>query len=156
MKRKILINLIFLIFFIASISWAETAMVFTKTNAIRESPKFFAPVKAMVRYGDILDILNLEEDWYKVKFRNIIGYIHKTAVEKRNIQPTSFSGTQRYTTSDAEITLAGKGFNPQVENAYKNKHPEMKFYLVDRVETYYASDNELIFFIRNGGLLEPR
>lgn len=110
----------------------------------------------MVRYGDILDILNLEEDWYKVKFKNIIGYIHKTAIEKRNIQSTSLSGTQRYNTSDAEITLAGKGFNPQVENAYKNKHPEMKFYLVDTVETYYVSDNEVLFFIRNGGLLEPR
>jgi len=154
MKTRLGVPLLLLCFFV-SLSWAEPVMVLTKENAIREAPKFFAPVKMQVKYSDMLDVMNQEGDWYRVQFKGITGYIHKTAIEKKSISFSETFATQRKGTSDAEVALAGKGFTPQVEKAYKNKHPEMKYSLVDRVETYTIQDADVIAFLKRGGLQEP-
>lgn len=154
MRLKLILRAVFVFFLLNALSWAETVTVITKQNAIRESPRFFSAVKAYVKYGDILNVINIEKDWYRVKFRNISGYIHKTAVQER-----TFSNYGSYspstTSSEAEITLAGKGFNPQVEKVYKNQHPQMRYDLVDRIERYDISEKELASFIKAGGLSEP-
>ncbi len=155
MNLKFVFKIVAVCFLFITTSWAETVTVITKENAIRESPKFFSQVKALVKYGDRLNVVNKEEDWYKVKFRNISGYIHNTAVEKRVV--SSYSGySPSKSASEGEITLAGKGFNPEVERAYKNKYPQMRYDLVDRIEKYELAENELIYFIKTGGLLEPQ
>ncbi|WP_353683249.1 SH3 domain-containing protein [Thermodesulfovibrio sp. 3907-1M] len=155
MKSRIVFNVAALFFLFTTLSWAETITVITKENAIRESPKFFAPVKAYVRYGDILNVIGRQKDWYRVKFKNISGYIHKTAVEKRTV--TSYETyTTSTTPSEGEITLAGKGFNPQVERQYRSNHPKMPYDLVDRIEKYSIPEREIISFIKNGGLSEPQ
>lgn len=151
---KTLIKVLISFFLLTTFSWAETVTVVTKENAIREYPKFFAPVKTYVRYGDILNLISKEKDWYKVKFKNITGYIHKTAVETRTVL-TYGSYTSSATTSEGEITLAGKGFNPQVERGYRNKYPQMRYDIVDKIEKYYVSEKELMAFIKDGGLIEP-
>jgi hypothetical protein len=155
MRVIIQTKLILILLLFATNLLAEPFTVITKTNAIRELPRFFAKVKANVRYGDIVDTLNKEGDWFKVKFNNITGFIHKSAIEKRKID-TKATFNQEYTTSEGEITLAGKGFNPQVESAFKNKYPMMRYDLVDKVEKYNVSDQDLLSFIRSGGLVEPR
>ena len=153
MKRIILLSIILV--FVAVSVLAETVTVITKDNAIREYAKFFAPVKANVRYNDRLEVLSAQGDWYKVKYGSSTGYIHKSAVEKRVASmPVSASG-KRSSVSESEAALAGKGFNPQVEASYKSKHPEMKFYLVDNIERYLVPDREVAQFITNGGLRQP-
>ncbi len=154
MKSKLVFKIIVLCLLLFTNSWAETITVITKENAIRESPKFFSSVKAFVKYGDILSVVSKEKDWYKVKFRNISGYIHNTAVEERVVSP--HSGYYTTTTSEGEITLAGKGFNPQVERAYKGKYPQMRYDLVDKIEKYEVAEKDIIYFIKSGGLLEPQ
>lgn len=153
MKRTLLLSLV--LTFIASAVFAETVTVITKENAIREYAKFFAPVKANVRYGDRLEAFATEGDWYKVKYGPSIGYIHRSAVEKRAVaSPASYS-RKGSSVSESEAALAGKGFNPQVEASYKKQHPEMKFYLVDSVERYPVPDRDVVQFIVAGGLRQP-
>ena len=152
MKRTLIFSMI-LVFAAVSVL-AETVTVITKENTIREYAKFFAPVKANVRYNDRLEVLATEGDWYKVKYGPSIGYIHKSAVEQRVASAASYSG-KRSSVSEKEAALAGKGFNPQVEASYKSKHPEMKFYLVDSIERYILPDREVAQFITNGGLRQP-
>jgi len=72
-----------MLIFVAGSLLAETVTVITKDNAIREYAKFFAPVKANVKYNDRLEILATEGDWYRVRYGASDGYIHKSAVEKR-------------------------------------------------------------------------
>lgn len=154
MKAKFVFKIIILCFLFFANSWAETITVITKENAIRESPKFFSSVKALVKYGDVLSVVGKEKDWYKVKFRNISGYIHNTAVEERVVSP-HLGNYPTTSTSEGEITLAGKGFNPQVERAYKGKYPHMRYDLVDKIEKYDVADKDIVYFIKSGGLLEP-
>jgi hypothetical protein len=156
MRIKFLITLSLLIILAPVLLLAETATVITKENAIREYCKFFAPVKAQVRYNDVLEILSTEGDWYKVQFGQSTGCIHKTAVDKRTASASgSFFSRKGSGVSENEAALAGKGFNPQVESSYKQKHPEMKYHLVDNIEKLLVSDREIEQFVTQGGLRQP-
>jgi hypothetical protein len=153
MKRIVIFSIILV--FIAVSVLADTVTVITKDNSIREYAKFFAPVKANVRYNDRLEVLSTEGDWYKVRYGASVGYIRKSAVEKRVAGLSGSSPGKRSSVSESEAALAGKGFNPQVEASYKQQHPEMKFYLVDSIERYIVPDREVAQFITNGGLRQP-
>lgn len=142
------------VFFIPVFLHAEKAKVITKSNAIREECRFFSPVKENVYYNDVLEILSEEGDWFRVKFNDIEGCIHKTAIEKKKIKLHQIFGARGGTTSE-EVALAGKGFNPQVERSYRDKHPEMKFYLVDHIEGYQVTESQVVKFIDRGGLRLP-
>ena len=131
---------------------AETATVITKQNAIRESCRFFSPVKATVHYNDVLEVISKEGDWYKVKFKGVEGCIHKSSIEKKSISLSNLVGSEKQSTSGDEVALAGKGFNPQVEAAYQKENPSLNFRAVDRVESYNTSESKLIQFIQSGKL----
>ncbi len=153
---KTRIYLISLIIFIAPLlASAETARVITKENAIRQECRFFSPVRAQVKYDDQLTILAKEGDWYRVSFKGVRGCIHKSAIQERRFELTGVRGTQGQPASKDEVSLAGKGFNPQVENSFKNKNPQLNFSLVDRIEEYTVSEENLRMFIKDGGLVLP-
>jgi len=129
--------------------------VITKENALREACRFYSPVRANLRYGDTLDVLSSEGDWYRVKFKGTAGCIHKSAVEAKTVSSFQGIGGQRQGTTEQEVALAGKGFNPQVENAFKAKYPQMNFAIVDAIDRYKVDDNRVFEFIRLGGLTQP-
>jgi hypothetical protein len=137
--------------------FAEQASVITKENAVHEYCRFFAPVVAPVRYKDILEIVSPQGDWFKVRYKEAEGCIHKAAIEKRT---ASFSGAAlpgkgTGAVSESEAALAGKGFNPQVEASYRKKYPAMRYSLVDSIEHDKVSEKEIAFFITSGGLNKP-
>jgi hypothetical protein len=74
---------------------AETATVITKQTAIRESCRFFSPVKVNVHYNDVLEIISKEGDWYKVKFKGVEGCIHKGSIEKKSISLSKLVGSEK-------------------------------------------------------------
>jgi len=152
--RSPLIVLLFITFLIASAKSvnAETVTVITKQNAIRESCRFFSPIKATVHYNDVLKVISQSGDWYQVSFKGVQGCIHKTAVEKKSISLSKLVGSGGQSTSGEEVALAGKGFNPQVEAAYKGQNPSLNFQAVERIENYRVSENELLNFIERGKL----
>jgi hypothetical protein len=152
---KLLIIALFMIIAASTPVRAETVTVITKQNAIRTSCKFFSPVKATVGYDDVLEVVSKEGDWFHVTFKGVEGCIHKSAVQKKSLSLSKLTGSQGKGTSGEEVALAGKGFNPQVEAAYKNKNPELNFGAVDRVESYKISDSELMQFIQKGELSLP-
>lgn len=155
MKTRIVILSLIIVFFIASLAFAETAKVITRENAIRNDCRFFSPVKAKVKHNDELEIISQAGDWFRVKFGNVKGCIHKSAIEKKEFSLTGLFGTKTRDTSGDEVALAGKGFNPQVESSYKKKHPELDFTMVDRIEGYTVPEKKLESFMREGGLKLP-
>ncbi len=133
---------------------AEIVRVVTKENAVRQQCRFFSPVKIKVRYNDPLTILSRSGDWYKVSFRGVSGCIHKGAVVAGSYTPgRSLRGGGG--ASAEEVSLAGKGFNPRVEAAYKGRHPGLGFRDVDVVERFQVSEDALESFLRKGGLTTP-
>src|SRR3972149_3005817 len=86
---------------------AETATVITKQTAIRESCRFFSPVKATVHYDDVLEIISKEGDWYRVQFKGFQGCIHKSSIKKREIFFHHAIGLEKQFKWVDEVALAG-------------------------------------------------
>jgi hypothetical protein len=97
---------------------AETVQVTTRENAVRSESRFFAPVKLKVSLGDRLTVKGRKGDWYLVNAKGVNGCIHKSAVESRSFAAAG-KGAKSGGTSSDEVSLAGKGFNPQVEAGYR-------------------------------------
>lgn len=154
MKLRRFIVIIILVL-IPTLCIAETAKVITKENAIRTDCRFFSVVKSKIKYNDEVEILSQSGDWFKVIFGNVKGCIHKSAIKKNEFSLTGLMGTGTRSTSSDEVALAGKGFNPQVESSYKQKHPDLNFTLVDEIEGYSLSEIQLKNFLTEGGLKLP-
>lgn len=134
---------------------AASQRITTRENAIREQCAFFSPVRVKVFYGDTVNITVREGDWFRVTFRGTHGCIHKSAVEEKAFSLSKTGDLGRASASEAEVALAGKGFNQQVEDSYGKKHPEADFRTVDLVEGYAVTDFQLEEFIRSGALNRP-
>ena len=148
--RPLIILFLFLIS--PTLVYAQTLTVITKQNAIRESCRFFSPIKETVVYNDVLEVTSQQGEWYLVKFKGIQGCIHKSAVEKKSVSLTNLGSSGGQSASGDEVALAGKGFNPQVEASYKTQNPNLNFQAVNRIENYNVSENELMNFIESGKL----
>lgn len=134
---------------------AETLRVVTRENAIRSECRFLAPATKKVKYRDELLLLSREGDWMRVSFQGAKGCIHKTALEKKSFSLASGFAAQGSGVSSGEVALAGKGFNPQVEQRFREGHPEYDFRLVDQLEKSVVPLENLRKFITEGGLVAP-
>jgi len=155
---NILIYIVFLILgiFITFPVYAEKAMIITKKNFIREDCRFFTPVRANVRYGDVIEVISKDGDWFRVTYKNVTGCIHGSAIKEKKFTLTGIAGSQSGSPTSDEVALAGKGFNMEVEQSYAKKHPGLDFRTVNKIERYTVPENELFKFIKSGGLKLPQ
>lgn len=133
---------------------AETVKVTTRENAVRGDCRFFAPVKLKVSLGDRLTVSGRKGDWYLVSAKGISGCIHKSAVESRSFSAAGRGASAGGTSAD-EVSLAGKGFNPQVEAGYRKSGKGLNYSAVDEIIRFSVSEKDLEAFVYQGGLVQP-
>ena len=133
---------------------AETIQVTTRENAVRSECRFFAPVKLKVVLGDRLTVRGRKGDWYLVSAKGVNGCIHKSAVEARSFA-SSGRGAAAGGTSADEVSLAGKGFNPQVEAGYRKSGKGLNYAAVDEISRIAVNEKSLESFVVQGGLIQP-
>jgi hypothetical protein len=129
---------------------AATVTVLVQETAVRKKPQFFAPSAGTARLGQSFDAQGPENGWYKVDGR-LDGYIHASAVTAKKVKASgdSVGGGA----SAEEVTLAGKGFNAQVEKSYA-KDGNGDFAGVDAMERRGFPEAAVLQFMREGGLLQ--
>jgi len=161
MKSLALIIFLFFSILVSVSAGAETARVVTKENALRADCRFFSPVKITVYYDDVVDLLSPSGDWFRARFKGTEGCIHKSSVQKKNVSLSGVKGEEggqreeKHSATENEVSLAGKGFNQEVEDELRSENPEMKFDLVEDIERYEVSEYDLFEFIKKGGLFFP-
>lgn len=148
MKKKAIWLLPAALALTASVVAATTVTVLVEQTALRKRPQFYAPVAATAKLGDAFEATGPDAGWYKTD----AGYLHQSAVTAKKVKLDS-SGSVGGSASAEEITLAGKGFNPQVEESYSGKHPEANFAAVDKMGRRRVSDDAVIGFMKAGALL---
>ena len=141
--------------FMASVAFATTLKVVTQEAVIRKDKQFFSPPVARAPFGSVVQQLGREGDWFRVGYQGTQGWVHISTVQEQKFQPSSLVGGQAAETSRDEVALAGKGFTPEVEKAFREKNPRMRYDLVDRVQSYKVDEDRLQAFIRAGNLTEP-
>ncbi len=143
------------LFLTVSVAFAATVKVITQDAVIRKDKRFFAPAVVRAPLGASLQQLGKEGDWFRVSFQGKEGWIHKSALEEQKFQLSSLAGGKAEETSRDEVALAGKGFTPEVEKAFREKNPKMRYDLVDQVQAYRVDDQRLQAFLQAGSLREP-
>jgi hypothetical protein len=121
---------------------------------LRADPSFLGKIIGSVAYGDAVTVIRQQDPWFFVstKTGQLSGWIHGSALTEKEIVLRAGDANVQKTASQREIALAGKGFNPQVENEYKKRNPNLDFEWVDRMERMVVSDVEIRQFIKDGKL----
>jgi uncharacterized protein YgiM (DUF1202 family) len=135
-------------------AWAATATLMSvqiRKADIRDTPSFMGKIVTSVSYGDKVTIQSENGAWYQVSTSGQSGWMHNSALTKKNIVMKSGAGAQT-SASSGEMALAGKGFNSDVESQFKANHKDIDFTWVDKMEKIKISPSEIKAFAKVGQL----
>ncbi|OGR48493.1 MAG: hypothetical protein A2X40_06940 [Elusimicrobia bacterium GWC2_65_9] len=127
---------------------AATVTVLVQETTLRKRAQFFALASGTAKLGQTFEASGPSGGWYKTDS----GYIHQSAVATKKIRLGSGESVGGTATAE-EVTLAGKGFNAQVEKSYGAKNASANFSAVNAMERRAVSDSALRDFLRAGGLI---
>ena len=133
----------------AQISKGGTVWVLAKTAALKSSTWFFASTKGTLNMGAQATVLQVSGNWAEVRSSansSLTGWTQTSNLSARQVVASGTSASAN------EIALAGKGFNQDVENAYK-ADGKLNFADVDKTEAITVSQNALYKFVTDGHLV---
>ncbi len=140
-------------------SQGDTLTVTKKTTKLRAQKKLFAPGVADLKEGDRVTLVSKDGAWLSVTWtsngKNITGWLHESdATTKKDVRLSGQGVREKYSVSEAEA--ARKGFNPQVEKAYRDRNPSLDaaYQIVDRIQAQTVPEADVERFLREGRLLK--
>ena len=99
----IMATICFASMFFINISFAtNTGTISTETARLREQPQTDAKILELVSSGEEVEILEQTENWYKVKYKNITGYIRNDLVEVKDEENTNTEENQEVENNNTE------------------------------------------------------
>lgn len=140
---------------LAVLAWAAAGRVtvVVEQAKVRKAKAFFAAPVATVKYKDTLSAGEAEDGWIPVVVTGKNGWLHQSAVgSKAGKLKGGWDGSDE--AGQDEVTLAGKGFNAEVEKAYRAGDAG-DYDAVDAMEGRSVSDGEMLTFLKTGKTL-PR
>jgi uncharacterized protein YgiM (DUF1202 family) len=125
-----------------------------KEGAVRSSPSFLAKIIAKLDYGDQVVVKEEKSSWSKIELTGVYsqGWIHSSALSSKKIIVNPGDADVDQAASDDELTLAGRGFNQEVEQKFRSQNPDVDFTWIDRMEKMVVSQDQIQNFIQSGGL----
>jgi uncharacterized protein YgiM (DUF1202 family) len=134
----------------AQISAGGTLYVAVKSLNLKSSTGFFATGRGTLNYGDRVTVLQVNDKYLEVRSAansSISGWTPMASLSARQIVSGSSS-----TASASEIALAGKGFNQEIEDAYK-RQGRLNYADVDKVEAITVREADIKRFLEEGRLM---
>jgi len=125
-----------------------------KMGTVRSSPSFLGKIMTQLKYGDRVAVQDVKGSWYFIDRpeSSTDGWMHSSALSMKKIVLNPGTSDAAQTASSDEITLAGKGFNQQVENDFKSKNPQVDFTWINKMEKMTVSQSQIQAFIKEGQL----
>lgn len=132
------------LFFMNTSLAANTAKVTVDTANLRETTNSDSKILDLVNKGESVEVLETKGEWYKVKYKNITGYLRKdlvqlnnetTKTDNENTTKTN-NVTENVQTSKNEENSVNEGSSTAVEVANKLEDIE-----VDTVEKYKTKED---------------
>ena len=130
---------------------AQVMNVQVQEGQIRSTPSFVGKIVAKVGYGQRINVLEKHGDWHQVTAGAGTGWMHISTLTTKNLSLRSGDSAQSGV-SGQEMALAGKGFNAQVEQQYRQSHAG-NFKAVDLMEQNSIPSEKLMAFLRAGEVI---
>jgi uncharacterized protein YgiM (DUF1202 family) len=134
----------------AQFARGSTVYVAAKTVKVKSSTGFFAGTRGTLSYGAQVRILQVKGNWSEIQSvsgNSLSGWVNTSNLTSKRINPSG-TGTSA---SAGEVALAGKGFNEEVENAYKSEN-RLNYAGVNAVEAVTVAEQDLYNFLVEGHL----
>lgn len=129
---------------------AEQLSVQVRQTKLRGRPSYLGPATTEVTYGTRLTVLEARGPWRKLRTPDgAEGWLHESALTEKKLQLAAGDNVDTAADSD-ELALAGKGFNEEVENAFKEGHADIDYTWVDRMAGWTVSPEEAARFLAAG------
>jgi uncharacterized protein YgiM (DUF1202 family) len=126
-----------------------TMYVATKTLALKSGTGFFASTRGKLEYGTQVTVLQINGK--NAEVRSVGGTVVTGWTATANLSAKRIVTGATANASANEVALAGKGFNEEVENAYKSGG-KLNYADVDIAELQQVPTQELYDFIVEGHL----
>jgi len=145
---------------LVAIAWVagQVARIQVRQATVRSQPGYFmGETLGTIPYDTPTTISEIRGTWLKVAAEgHPQGWVNETAVFTRETNLHSDSSAVQETTSQDELSLAGRGFTQQMEAQYRQGNNNGNYPDVDRIEhdaLYLTDDAQLLPFLREGGLM---
>ena len=151
MKRVLILALLILLVsaaLFAQVKAGSNAWVSSKTATLKSSTGFFASTRGTLEMGAQVEVLKISGNYAEIKSAANADLSGWTALSNLSARQIVSSGSGA---SASEVALAGKGFNQEVEGAYRAEGV-LNYADVDLTETITVSQEELYAFITEGRL----
>jgi len=135
----------------AQVAKGGTLWAATKSVAVRSSTGFFADTLGALAYGEQVTVLQVNGKWVEIRSvpnSSLSGWTASANLSAKRIVSTGNTNSA----SVSEVGLAGKGFNQEVENAYKASGQPLDYADVDKTETVTVVPDTLLTFLTDGRL----
>jgi len=132
-----------------------TMNVQVRQGAVRSAPSFVGAVVGNLNYGDRVLVTEQKPGWMKVSAGGVAGWMHASSLTEKRVAVKAGAGAVQTGASSAELALAGKGFNADAEAQFKAQNRSANFAAVDRMERRQVTQQEMMQFLRAGGV-SPR
>lgn len=125
-----------------------------KKGALRSRPSFLGKIVAQLKYGDRVAVQDIKGSWYLIDNPRgkADGWMHSSALSMKKIVLKPGASDVAQAASSDEITLAGKGFNQQIENDFRSKNPQLDFSWINKMEKMTVSQSQIQAFVKKGQL----
>lgn len=153
MRRHV--SLVLLILWLSAAAAVAGSILFVgvKSGQLRATPTPFGKILATPRYGEKVEKLAVDGAWLRVRYGTQEGWIHNALLAGRVEGLSAGETTVDSGASSEELALAGKGFNAQVEEAYRRKNSHLDFATVDRMEKLVVAQERMTRFLNEGGVV---
>lgn len=126
---------------------ANTGKVIVETAKLREQANTDSKVLELASQGDEVEILSEENEWYKIKYKNITGYLRKDLVQVDNKEAANTTNNKNETANEAsentnENTITNTTENNVTsENTATEKNDEQNETEIVKNEKYKIVEN---------------
>lgn len=131
---------------------AQTMSVQVEKAALRKGTSFLSPVQGFLLYATSVKVIEHKGAWVRVAAGKRHGWVHESALFDGEIVRAAAQQQPGTEASADEIMLAGKGFNRELEAAYRSDNPTLRYDLVDAVQSQVTDAARLKAFAEAGEL----
>ena len=126
-----------------------------KQGQVRATPSFLGKVVGTLAYGDRVDTLEEKGGWIRIvpPGGKAPGWMHSSALSQKRIVLKAGTKEADVAASTGELALAGKGFNADVEVAFKARNRGIDFTWIDRMESMNVPPGRIQAFVQEGKLI---
>jgi uncharacterized protein YgiM (DUF1202 family) len=154
MSRLRICSALFLIAAAAAFADAPKPMfVQVKETQVRAAPSFLSTILDKLFYGAKVQVSAQKDGWARVALRSGKGegWVNLSALTKKTVVLKAGSENVAESASSGEVALAGKGFNQEVENKYKQDN-NVDYTWVDRMAAFVVTPEQAEAFLKDGGV----